>query len=162
MARNKQPNPMQSQQMQTHLMEATKIQESSLQSKGGTSGDPTGVTQSNTPSNGFTNGISVKSESVKVKQPKRYKVVQGTYIVVNGVRTPLRTGKIIRECDYDIARLKRQGVNLELMPEEPEEQEEQSEQQEEESKNSTESPKSELVIHDNAGCIDKRRTGSHS
>lgn len=62
----------------------------------------------------------VKKPTEPVEKPnivvKKYRVERGGFVMVNGCRTSLRTGKIIRECDYDLQSLFDQGVILEEIP----------------------------------------------
>lgn len=48
-------------------------------------------------------------------KPKRYRVVNGGYIVFNGARTVLRAGKEIDETQYDLVMLERQGIILKAL-----------------------------------------------
>lgn len=51
----------------------------------------------------------------------QYRVQAGGYVMVGGLKTGLRTGKIIDDVNYDIPRLEMQGVKLErITPLEPE------------------------------------------
>lgn len=94
-------------QHQTHLAEGMRNQD--VHSNGGSSGEPPSfgmhvMTPNSAPKPVYDN--------TDVKKPRRFRVDVGGYIVVDGMRVPLRVGKIIRETDYPIERLVLQGIQL--------------------------------------------------
>jgi len=124
MARNK---PVQ--QQQQHLEDGMKNQAAAVSAAGGTSGEP--PTDQHDVSILSAKPVA-RSKQEAVVQPKRYRVDVGGYVVIDGIRTPLRPGKIIRSCDYDIDKLLLQGIQLTDLtpPEEPPSSEEESSEEE--------------------------------
>jgi hypothetical protein len=78
----------------------------------GVPGTPADVTLSPPPTAGAMMGKRPPGP-----RPKKFRVVNGGYIVFNGARTVLRAGKEIDETQYDLAQLERQGIILkEVLP----------------------------------------------
>lgn len=94
-------------QHQQHLNEGIKNQD--VHANGGTSGEPPAFGMQVITPNSAPKPVYDDSE---VKKPRRFRVDVGGYIVVEGMRVPLRVGKIIRETDYPIERLVLQGIQL--------------------------------------------------
>lgn len=82
---------------------------------GGMPGLPmTGVETRITYGNGNVVGSAVTGHNANVNVPfKRYRVLNGGWLMDNGVRTALRAGKIVDERNYNIQRLYGQGFKLE-------------------------------------------------
>lgn len=53
---------------------------------------------------------------VEVKPVKVYRVTRGGYALVNGYRTRIHEGKEVDELNFDVARLKAQGIQLTEIP----------------------------------------------
>lgn len=52
-------------------------------------------------------------------RPKRYRVLNGGHITWNGNRTVMRAGKEIDSLNYDVTKLRQQGIKLEEIIPEP-------------------------------------------
>jgi hypothetical protein len=48
----------------------------------------------------------------EVPAVKRYVVVKGGTVLVNGMRTQIKEGKVVDHLNYDVAHLQRQGIRL--------------------------------------------------
>lgn len=90
--------------------------------QGGASGQPPEETHQ-TPMQVAPNPSTYRKDVANVPPPRKFRVVVGGHIMVNGSRTGLRTGKIIDAANYDIDNLQLQGVRLEeIAPPQTEEQ----------------------------------------
>lgn len=54
-------------------------------------------------------------------KPKKYRVLNGGFVMFDNVRTVMKAGKEVNDVSYDIAALKKQGIKLELIVDEVEE-----------------------------------------
>lgn len=59
-----------------------------------------------------TKTLQTAPEPEAVPPVKKYVVVKGGNVMVNGNRTRIAEGKIIDELNYDIAHIQRQGIRL--------------------------------------------------
>lgn len=84
---------------------------------GGTPGMPNmmGENRDASLSTGIAGSAIGKFNADLVVPFKRYRVLNGGYLMYNGVRTALRAGKIVDDRNYDMPRLRGQGFRLELV-----------------------------------------------
>jgi hypothetical protein len=64
--------------------------------------------------------VAPTQSAQKVKEPTRYRVVNGGRIMLGGALTVLRPGKELDERQYDLRELKKQGIRLEEVKEDDE------------------------------------------
>lgn len=77
--------------------------------EGGTSGQPDGTVYR---SGSGHESIVEEQDDSPVPPQKKYRVMVGGMITINGMKTILRPGKVIKESDYEIQKLFDQGIQL--------------------------------------------------
>lgn len=102
MARNKPSDVISNQNLAAMQNQEERIPE------GGASGQPTNpIYQS-----GSGHEIIPEEDPTPVPPPIKYRVAVGGMITIDGMKTILRPGKVIKETDYDIEKLRNQGIQL--------------------------------------------------